>query len=227
MRCAENNKMRPWANFFTFSDLYFILYSRSGAFGELIKLYDDTTSDPKFSSRLALANESWRQYGLLLLLLIKLDKIPPSERLERLKPKLRLGKLMNEMPEYSKDKAGLNLAIRILHVLILLASKKFGEFEVALDPLQSYIHRYKRHHPEIFRCDLMVKMLSIIPKVDYDVERTAWRAKPFLEKMIVPPEQLPLKITEMEVIPYEKTWEYMLEFLGTLKRRPYSSKAGD
>jgi len=224
---AEIKKIKPDTNFFAFSDIYFVFFARSGSFGELINLYENTVSNSKFAIRPKLANESWRQYGLLLLLLIKLDKIPPSESLERLKPKLRLGKLLNEMPEYSKDKAGLNMAIRVLHALILLASKKFGEFEEALPPLQAYISRYKRHYPEIFRCDLMVKMLSIIPKVNYDVERTAWRAREHLEKMQAPPEKLPLKITEMEVIPYERLWQFVLEFLGTLKRRPYSSKTGN
>ncbi|MBK7406902.1 MAG: hypothetical protein IPL49_12955 [Saprospirales bacterium] len=136
-----------------------------------------------------------------------------------------MGKLMNEMPEFSKDKAGQNLAIRILYVLILLASKKFEDFEEAIPPLQAYIGRYKKSYPELFRCDLLVKMLADIPKVGYNAERVAWRGKPYLEKMLVPPEELPLKITEMEVIPYEKMWQFVLEFLGTLKRRPYSSKS--
>lgn len=214
-------------NQIAFLEIDFLIYIRTGNIENALKIFELEFSYSNSKANFHISNESWRQYGLLLLFLIKLDKIPPSDRLERLKPKLRLGKLLNEMPEYSKDKAGLNLAIRILHVLILLTSKKFEEFEEALVPLQSYIQRYKRHHPEIFRCDLMVKMLSLIPRVHYDAARTSWRARPFLEKMLVPPEQLPLKVTEMEVIPYEKMWEYVIEFLGTLKRRPYSSKAGD
>ncbi|MBK7335679.1 MAG: hypothetical protein IPJ00_05725 [Saprospirales bacterium] len=226
LKQAEKNRVRKTHNLAPFSELYFFIHTRSGNYEYALQEYDKAISG-NFLSQSQIYFESWRQYGLLLLFLIKLDKIPPSELLERLKPKLRLGKLLNEMPEYSKDKAGLNLAIRILHVLILLTSKKFEEFEEALVPLQSYIQRYKRHHPEIFRCDLMVKMLSLIPRVHYDAARTSWRARPFLEKMLVPPEQLPLKVTEMEVIPYEKMWDYVIEFLGTLKRRPYSSKAAD
>lgn len=221
---ADDRRTRPdlsWAGFF---EIKFILAARSGQFHELSDLYYKAISDPKLNLRPILAQESWRQYGLLLLFLIKLDKIPPSESLDRIKPKLRAGKLMNEMPEYSKDKAGQNLAIRILHVLILLVSKRFEEFEEALPPLQSYIDRYKRRYPELFRSDLLVKMLSNIPKVGYNAERAAWRAKPLLDKMIVPPEQLPLKITEMEVIPYEKMWHFVEEFLGSLKRRPQAHK---
>ena len=107
--------------------------------------------------------------------------------------------------------------------MILLTGKKYDAFEDALPKLEAYALRYKRKHPELFRCDLMIKMLSISPKVNYNAERAAWRARPYPEKMTVPPEQLPLKITEMEVVPYERLWSYMIEFLHTLKRRPYTS----
>ncbi|MCB9283393.1 MAG: hypothetical protein H6563_04905 [Lewinellaceae bacterium] len=224
LKKGEKHLLEKKINRLAFKEIEFMIFLRSGAFKDLCILYESAISDPKFKTSINLRNESWRQHGLLLLLLIKLNKIPPSESLERIKPKLRLGKLMNEMPEFSKDKGGQNLAARILNVLILLTSKKFEAFEEALPPLQAYIGRYKRHYPEIFRCDLMVKMLAGIPKVHYDAERSAWRAREYLEKMLVPPEELPLKITEMEVIPYEKIWQFVVEFLETLKRRPYSSK---
>lgn len=220
---AQKSKAQKSHNEIQFSELFFFIFIRSGEFENAIEEYEKVlTNKLNFPSKIL--SESWRQHGLLLLLLFKLNKIPPSESLERIKPKLRLGKLMNEMPEFSKDKGGQNLAARILNVLILLTSKKFEAFEEALPPLQAYIGRYKRHYPEIFRCDLMVKMLAGIPKVHYDAERSAWRAREYLEKMLVPPEELPLKITEMEVIPYEKIWQFVVEFLETLKRRPYSSK---
>ena len=224
LKDAEKNRTLKNNNKFPFIELQFIISIRLEKYQAAIIEYEKVFYQKKLTHS-RIYNESWGQYGLLLLLLIRLNKIPPSERLDRIKPKLRLGKLMNELPEFSKDKAGQNLAIRILQVLILLTSKKYEAFEDALPSLQAYIHRYKRYYPEIFRCDLMVKMLSAIPKVDYNVERVAWRAKPHLEKMMVSPEELPLKITEMEVIPYEKIWQFVLEFLGTLKRRPYSSKS--
>jgi hypothetical protein len=138
-----------------------------------------------------------------------------------------LGKLLNELQEYSKDKSGQNLSIRILHVMILLVSKRYEEFEESLPQLQAYIQRYIRKYPELSRSGMLVKMLSHIPAVGYDAERAAWRARPLLEKMTVPPEQLPLKITEMEVIPYEKMWQFVVEFLHTIKRRPGPAKKRD
>ncbi len=111
--------------------------------------------------------------------------------------------------------------------MILLVSKRYEEFEESLPPLQAYIQRYIRKYPELSRSGMLVKMLSHIPAVGYDAERAAWRARTQLEKMNVPPEQLPLKITEMEVIPYEKMWQFVVEFLHTIKRRPGPAKKRD
>jgi hypothetical protein len=221
---GEKSKTNPNSNIFTSFDINFQIEARSGNFANLPSLFFQATTHPRFRFTAGLAQESWHQYGLLLLFLIQLDKIPPSESLDKVRPKLRLGKLLNELQEYSKDKSGQNLSIRILHAMILLVSKRYEEFEESLPPLQAYIQRYIRKYPELSRSGMLVKMLSQIPAVGYDAERAAWRAKPLLEKMTVPPEQLPLKITEMEVIPYEKMWQFVVEFLHTIKKRPSAKK---
>lgn len=224
IKAAEEKDRKRGHNRIQSLELTFLIYIRSSDFGDAVKIFQDATTNKSFSSLSQIAQESWHQYGLLLLFLIQLDKIPPSESLDRVKPKLRLGKLMNELQEYSKDKAGQNLSIRILHAMILLVSKRYEEFEESLPPLQAYIQRYIRKYPELSRSGMLVKMLSHIPAVGYDAERAAWRARTQLEKMTVPPEQLPLKITEMEVIPYEKMWQFVVEFLHTIKKRPSAKK---
>lgn len=221
---AETRKIRPTISWAGFLELEFIESARSLRLEHLPEIFLKATTNSNLGFRPIAAQESWHQYGLLLLFLIQLDKIPPSESLDRVKPKLRLGKLMNELQEYSKDKAGQNLSIRILHAMILLVSKRYEEFEESLPPLQAYIQRYIRKYPELSRSGMLVKMLSHIPAVGYDAERAAWRARTQLEKMTVPPEQLPLKITEMEVIPYEKMWQFVVEFLHTIKKRPSAKK---
>lgn len=221
---AELKKIRPGISWAGFLELEFIQFARSLHFEKLSEIFIKATTNSNLGLRPNAAQESWHQYGLLLLFLIQLDKIPPSESLDKIKPKLRLGKLMNELQEYSKDKSGQNLSIRILHVMILLVSKRYEEFEESLPPLQAYIQRYIRKYPELSRSSMLVKMLSHIPAVGYDAERAAWRARPLLAKMTVPPETLPLKITEMEVIPYEKMWQFVVEFLHTIKKRPSAKK---
>lgn len=224
IKAAEEKDRKRGHNRFQFHELKFLIYIRSSDFGNAVKIYQDAINNKSFSSLYQIAQESWHQYGLLLLFLIQLDKIPPSESLDKIKPKLRLGKLINELQEYSKDKSGQNLSIRILHTMILLVSKRYEEFEDALPSLQAYIQRYIRKYPELSRSNLLVKMLSEIPKVDYNAERAAWRARTMVAKMTVPPETLPLKITEMEVIPYEKMWQFVVEFLHTIKKRPSAKK---
>lgn len=221
---AELRKIRPGISWAGFLELEFIKSARSLSFESLPEIFIKATTNSNLRSRPNAAQESWHQYGLLLLFLIQLDKIPPSESLNKVKPKLRLGKLLNELQEYAKDKSGQNLSIRILHAMILLVSKRYDEFEESLPPLQAYIQRYIRKYPELARSGMLVKMLSHIPAVGYDAERAAWRARTQLEKMTVPPETLPLKITEMEVIPYEKMWQFVVEFLHTIKKRPSAKK---
>lgn len=126
--------------------------------------------------------------------------------------KFRLYKFLNEIPIYTKDKRGLNIAILIVHVLILLQQKKYTQIIDRVDALNQYCHRHLRRD-DTFRSNCFIKMLLQIPKADFNRLRAVRYAQPYLLKLGSMPIKISDQSIEVELIPYEALWEMTLELL--------------
>jgi hypothetical protein len=130
-------------------------------------------------------------------------------------PPFRLGKFLNQVPEFSKDKKGMNISILIIQALILLADRKYDAFLDRLECLRVYNYKHLAKDHDLFRASTFIKMLQLIPKAHYDRERLEWRGKRYLEKMDIPREQLPISATDLEIIPFEDLWEIVLHMMDS------------
>ncbi|HLF63621.1 MAG TPA: hypothetical protein VI603_07705 [Saprospiraceae bacterium] len=151
--------------------------------------------------------QSWIVYEAHVEFLISIGKIKTVTPL-----KFRLYKFLNEIPIYTKDKRGLNIAILIVHALILLQQRKYMEIIDRVDALNQYCHRHLRRD-DTFRSNCFIKMLLRIPKADFNRKRTERYALPYLNKLHSMPLMISDQSMEVEVIPYEDLWEMVLELL--------------
>lgn len=151
--------------------------------------------------------QSWIVYEAHMEFLISIGKVEsdgPS--------KFRLYKFLNEIPIFTKDKRGLNIAILIVHILILLEQRKYTQIIDRVDALNQYCHRHLRRD-ETFRSNCFIKMLLQIPRADFNRKRTERYAQQFVRKL----QSMPLLISdqsiEVEVIPYDELWGMVLTLL--------------
>ena len=67
-----------------------------------------------------------------------LDQIGELNNASRRIKQFRLNRFLNSVPNYSKDKQGLNVTILVLQVLIQISRREFGHVIDRMEPLGTY-----------------------------------------------------------------------------------------
>jgi len=161
-------------------------------------------------------NESFREPWLIkeayMQLLLKMGKVTEVEDSKNKLRPFRINRFLNEVPLYSRDKSGRNIAILIIHVLFLFIQKKDDELQRRLDALGQYSFRYLRND-ETLRSNAFIKMLQKLPDANYHPKGIERRVYKFYKRLVATPMNISEDSAETEVIPYEHLWEIVLELL--------------
>ena len=156
-----------------------------------------------------LTSEIWKIQEAFIYYLIRIGKIQPSERLKK---QFRVKKFLNEVPLYSKDKRGYNISILILHILFLLNGKQYEKARDRIEGLKLYEHRYLRKN-ESFRSSCFIKMLLQISNASFHKTAVLRKTKKLRQLLEENPIGGTRQSVELEIVPYEQLWEYILEDL--------------
>jgi len=200
-------------NWFKFKETYLLL---------LLRLRDYTTTaetllcvlqNTRFEFQPDNVKEIWRIYESYVYYLSLLEKtISPVKG-----KKFRMGKFVNEMPIFSKDKGGMNIAILIIQFLALLQEHKYARVLDEVEALEQYMYRYLRGE-ETQRSYYFLKMLLQIPAGGFDAQKATAKAERYLALLKGIPAKLAHQTHEIEIIPYEDLWEYALIALQGKRR---------
>ena len=189
---------------------YIILLFHAKNFGKAFQIYQKATNHPKFNQQKKATKENWRIYEAYIYYFIALNKIIPVEKTTI--KKFKVSKFLNEVPTFSKDKQGTNITIIILQILFLLQQRKYSEIIDRMEPLKIYNHRYLRKD-ETFRSSCFIKMLLQLPQANFHRIAVDRKANKYLKRL----EKVPFHETnqniELEPVPYEMLWEFVLESL--------------
>lgn len=120
--------------------------------------------------------------------------------------KFRIKKFLNEVPIYSKDKRGNNISILILQILFHLKLEERGAIIDKMDALRVYSYRYLKKD-ETFRSNCFIHMLLCIPRAYFNAIALQRHAKNYVERLGT------YEGGEIEIIPFEKLWEEILNLL--------------
>lgn len=146
--------------------------------------------------------EQWRimeAYAYLLL---------PDKR----KP-FKLGKFMNEVPIFSKDKRGHHTNILILQTLFLLKKKKYQAIISRVEALRQYTSQHLRKD-DTFRTNCFIKMLHLLPAANFHPINVNRRTSKYYKRMTSLPSGKQRMDIDVEVVPYEDLWKKVLEMMG-------------
>lgn len=131
--------------------------------------------------------------------------------LER-KSRFKLGKFLNDVPIYSKDKRGNNISILILQVLIFLSQGKKPAIIDRIDALKQYTRRHL-NTDNTFRSSCFIKMLIQLESGHFNRIAVSRRVEPYLQQLESVPIDVAQQPGELEVVPYEVLWEMVLDML--------------
>ena len=162
--------------------------------------------DRQFESR----KEKWRTNHAYLYYLHLGGRLAKSDY-DKIKS-FRLKKYLNEVPHFSLDKRGYHVPILIVQMLILVQEGKYEDPLDRIEAIEKYSTRYLRRDSN-FRSNCFIKMLLQVPKRNFHRVAVERHAKTYVAKLEEEPINKTNQSFEMEIIPYEHLWEYVLESL--------------
>lgn len=154
------------------------------------------------------AKEKWKVLEAYLHFLGQLGKVEIPERMR----KFRLGRFINEVPTFSRDKRGLNIPILIIQILFLIYQNRRMQVLERLEALERYSSRYIQRN-EHYRSNCFIKMLLQLPKAQFHPKALHRYTEKYGERLRGVPIEMADESHEIEIIPYEQLWEFVLEGL--------------
>ena len=123
----------------------------------------------------------------------------------------RLGRFLNQVPIYSKDKRGHNSNILIIQILHLLKNKKYNDIIDKVESLKQYSWQHLRND-DTLRSACFIKMLCQLPAGNFKKINVTRRVSTYYQRMTELPDKYKMDI-DVEVVPYEVLWEEVLSCL--------------
>jgi hypothetical protein len=197
-------------NWMLFLEQYFLLCMHTGNYDRASEVYRKVTEHPRFEIMPQVRKEKWKIFHAFLLYMMR-GSIPSDD--EQLARNFRVWKFMNEVPIFSKDKRGLNIAILVLQVLFLLDRGDFDGIIQRAEALKVYASRYLKKD-ENFRSNCFLKMVLLMEKKDFNYERTIKIAEKYFSKLKNSRfDYARGSLSTLEIIPYEHLWQTILDKL--------------
>ncbi|MBK9982551.1 MAG: hypothetical protein IPP15_09010 [Saprospiraceae bacterium] len=177
-------------------------------YGNAIKLIKLMLEDPGFSK---LGGNHKELFGATLgyiHLIVNAGLAGDPIKMVKVLPEFKIGKFLNAIPVFSKDKLGINVSILLMHIGFLLQRKNYNAIIDRIDSLKQYAYKYLRKD-DTFRSNCMIKMVVQMTKADFNPIRTERYTSDLYKQL----EQVKLagsgENIETEIIPYEVLWGIM------------------
>lgn len=122
--------------------------------------------------------------------------------------KFSLSKFTNEILMTAQDKAGFNLAARILSILFYIGRNDLDNAMQHIESLKAYQTRYLKDNINI-RSNLFIKLLSTMEKKSFNYKNLG----DLKEYLLLKENYKNQILNESEIIFYDKLWEILLDIL--------------
>lgn len=202
-------------NWMIFMESYFLLAMHTGHYACAADIYLKVTRHHRFGTLDDTRKEKWRIFEGFLQYILD-GQIDPASG-ARFESQFKLMKFLNEVPIYSKDKRGLNIAILILQVLFLLDRRDYSGIISRAEALKVYCSRYLKVD-ENYRSNCFLKMMLLMEKKGFAYEETSRTSERYFALLKSHRYNYEAGNTaSLEIIPYEHLWSTILGKLQAIK----------
>ncbi len=206
-------------NWYKVQELYFLLALHTRHYDDAFDLCRSIAQDPKLDKQPPATREMWKIYEAYAQFLARIRR---ADR--RPDPHFRMGKFLNEIPLFSKDRRGMNIPVLIVQMLFDILLKRYDAAIDRMEALSKYTDRYVRKN-EHFRSNCFMKMLLQIPQAAFHREAAVRKAQRYRDLLGRVPLDIANQPYEIEIIPYEDLWEMVLDILPRQRVRIYRRTA--
>lgn len=193
-------------DWFKFKEIQFLILMKAEKFHQATKVFRTVRVNKNYHKIPELDQERWQIYRVYLLFVNDSKLIKWGFDIEKFK---------ELTPNFDREHQGYTIATLIIQFMLYFREADVKNLRIKLDQLSelSSTHLDKRHN---YRNSIFIRMLDIIQEKEFNYESILEKGNTYLKKLYstqIPPDWL----LEMEVIPYEKLWEYIMNILKTNK----------
>jgi tetratricopeptide (TPR) repeat protein len=207
LKCEELYPKESNPNWFIYMEFYFYLLMHTEHFTEAETVLKSVIEHPRFAFQPEHKKEYWKLFEYYLQFALS---VTTSQKMESriVDP----DKFLRIVPQYTKDKRGFNVAILILHILLLLDNNDFGSIIGRMDALRTYRTRYLRAASNK-QSALFFRMLQIMETNSFSYQLTKQKSQRYFDKMKSTSAELSEIQDGVQVLPFDWLWNTILEML--------------
>ena len=194
-------------NWFKSHELAIMVMLRQRRYESAQETLDLVFAHPNFENLPENAKAVWKTSEAYLSFLAQIGKLPPAG-----KRTFRLSRFVNDIQVFSKDKQGINLHLVAIEILFLLAGGQKAALIERTEAIDKYRLRYLQDN-EVKRSNYFFKLLLQVPKCGFRKADILKKTAQDLEALQATPIQTAYQSLEIEILPYDNIWEYVLELL--------------
>jgi len=196
---------------FLFMEYYLLLSIHTDNFINALAIYNRATSNSKFKKITGNDKEKWNIYNIYLNYIIESHgESNPILQAQR-KKTFRASRFLNDPLLYPKDQRIFTVLLVVAQILFLIEKKGYNAIRERVERLKSYANRQLKKEV-YFRLIQFIRLLQQLDKAEYKVENLS-NVDKYYDRLVDTPFAYRGQITELEVIPYEKLWNFILKRL--------------
>lgn len=193
-------------DWFDFMEYHFLLLMRGELYKDAGKVFRAVRTNKNYGLLEEVEKERWQIYRAFLVFV-------NDEKL--LKWGFDLEEFLKAVPDYPKELQNYSTATLVIQFLYLLRDTNITRLKEVLAEIQKYNseHLDKRSN---YRNSIFIRLISTIPDLEYNHDAVKERGSVYFSKL--KKTKIPAEIkADLEVIPYEVLWGYILKILQSNK----------
>jgi hypothetical protein len=194
-------------NWFVFAISKFLLLMNTLQIKEAYEFFTEVTTHPRFAAQSEISRENWEIFRFYL--------IHAQQTLPNYDPKLHPQKFNFELfkrkvEEARKDKEGMNVLVRLAHIIHLVETSRYDECDNAVKALDDYRRRniQARMTP---RSSLFMQLLRTMVKYSYSHKASLSNGRKTYERLMTETFEIVNTDQEIQVLPWTWLWDRLIE----------------
>ncbi len=196
---------------YVFMEYYLLLAFHTDNYINAMAIFNRAKSNSKFKKLDIETREKWKIFEVYLNYFIEGTNQAEMLKAES-KKNFKLSRFLNDPILYPKDQRVFTIHLLIAQMLFLIEKHSYQQATERIERLKSYASK-QLDKTEHFRMIQFIRLLQQLSKADFKIENLASTER-YYNRLIEQPFFYRGMIHEMEILPFEKLWNYILKKLG-------------
>ena len=203
-------------NWFKTMETKVLLAFHTAHYTEGVETYKQVLDLKEFKNLQEYSAEIWKLFEANFYLIASMGLLDKSK--EYTFGKFRLNKFLNDIPNFSHDKKGMNIPVLVMQIALMIVEKMHNALIDRIENIEKYVVRnIPKTDIANYRSNQMIKILLEIPKAGFSRKILEKTTKKLLEDLKSVPFDLRETGYKIEVFPYDELWIKLLPWFGDEK----------